>query len=262
VKWLDVNKQFGIFSFQRVGVGYQDNVLLFALDASVAVGPLAFSMQALSVGSPLSEFSPVFSLQGPALTFDRPAVHRRRVPQGRETVGTQSFDSYYGELNRPGRDVLAEGAGRMGTDADPARSSSTLRSTCRWAGRVLFVTGLGAGSASTPSSPCLPSTRSALTRAARQRGRRAGQPGRDDQGGHPALQRTFSPLAGQYWVAAGIAFTSFEMIQAQAVVSVSFGVDLQIAWSGLLDDLPDRRPLPDRLRRDRRDRLVHPSTGC
>ena len=39
-------------------------------------------------------------------------------------------------------------------------------------------------------------------------------------------------MAGQYWVAAGIAFTSFEMIQAQAVISVSFGVDLQIGVVG------------------------------
>ena len=58
VNWIDVNKQFGVFSFKRVGIGYQDNVLMFVLDASVALGPVAFSMQALSVGSPLSKFSP------------------------------------------------------------------------------------------------------------------------------------------------------------------------------------------------------------
>ena len=75
VKWLDVNKQFGIFSFQRVGVGYQDNVLLFALDASVALGPLAFSMQALTVGSPLDEVRARCSAcKGLALTFNRPPI--------------------------------------------------------------------------------------------------------------------------------------------------------------------------------------------
>ena len=66
VKWMDVNKQFGIFSFERVGVGYQNNVLEFALDASVAVGPVAFSMQGLSVGSPLTKFDPQFSSTGSA----------------------------------------------------------------------------------------------------------------------------------------------------------------------------------------------------
>ena len=55
--WVEVNKQFGVFDFRRVGIGYADNILLFSLDASVAVGPLAFSMDALTVGSPLTAFA-------------------------------------------------------------------------------------------------------------------------------------------------------------------------------------------------------------
>ena len=121
VKWLDVNKQFGIFSFQRVGVGYQDNVLLFALDASVSLGPLAFSMQALSVGSPLTEFAPVFSLAG-AVADLRPAaaVHRRRVPEGPRDRRGQTFASYYGELIVQAATFGLKALGGWAPDANPA----------------------------------------------------------------------------------------------------------------------------------------------
>ncbi len=235
MKWLEVNKQFGIFSFQRVGVGYQDNVLLFALDASVAVGPLAFSLQGLSVGSPLSEFSPVFSLQGLALTFDRPLLSiGGAFLKVRETVGGQTFDSYYGELIVSAATFSLKALGGWAPDADPASFFIYLAIDVLLGGPpFLFVTGLAGGfGINSPARPAHHRPGQRLPAAARQRPARAGQPGRDDQGGHPALQRTFSPLAYQYWVAAGIAFTSFEMIQAQAVVSVSFGVDLEIGVVG------------------------------
>jgi hypothetical protein len=48
----------------------------------------------------------------------------------------------------------------------------------------------------------------------------------------PSLQQYFPADAGEYWVAAGIQFTSFEIIQAFAVLTVAFGVDLQIALIG------------------------------
>lgn len=248
VKWLDVNKQFGIFSFQRVGAGYQDNVLLFALDASVSVGPLAFSMQALSVGSPLSEFSPVFSLQGLALTFDRPPLSiGGAFLKVRETVGSQSFDSYYGELIVQAATFSLKALGGWAPDAQPASFFIYLAINVPLGGPpFLFVTGLAGGFGinsqltlptidQVSSYPLLPGNAPP----------EQGSPAETIKAVIPALQRTFSPLAGQYWVAAGIAFTSFEMIQAQAVVSVSFGVDLQIGVVGVCSmTFPTGDPFP------------------
>jgi hypothetical protein len=235
VKWLDINKQFGIFSFERVGVGYQDNVLMFALDASVALGPLAFSMQALSVGSPLSEFSPQFSLQGLALTFDRPPIAiGGAFLKVKETIGNQSFDSYYGQLMVQVATFGLKALGGWAPDANPASFFIYLSIKAPLGGPpFLFVTGLAGGfginsQLTLPSIdevsgyPLLPAV--ALPEQA--------SPAQTIKAVIPFLQKRFTPKAGQYWVAAGISFTSFEMIEAQAVVSVSFGVDLQIGVVG------------------------------
>jgi hypothetical protein len=236
VKWLDVNKQFGIFSFQRVGVGYQDNVLLFALDASVSLGPLAFSMQALSVGSPLTEFAPVFSLQGLSLTFDRPPLSiGGAFLKVRETVSGQTFDSYYGELIVQAATFGLKALGGWAPDANPASFFIYLSVNVPLGGPpFLFVTGL-AGGFGINSRLALPTIDqvSAYPLLPGNAPPEQGSPAETIKAVIPALRNTFSPMAGQYWVAAGIAFTSFEMIQAQAVVSVSFGVDLQIGVVGV-----------------------------
>ncbi len=235
MKWLDVNKQFGIFSFQRVGAGYQDNVLLFALDASVALGPVAFSMQALTVGSPLTEFDPTFSLKGLALSFEAPPIAiGGAFLKETETVGGKEIDAYYGELIVKAATFSLKALGGWAPEADPAFFFIYLSIDVPLGGPpFLFVTGLAGGFGinsqlvlptidEVASYPLLPGNAPA----------EQGSPADTIKAVLPALRRTFQPLAGQYWVAAGISFTSFEMIEAHAVVSVAFGVNLQIGVVG------------------------------
>ena len=47
------------------------------------------------------------------------------------------------------------------------------------------------------------------------------------------LQEYIPPSVGDYWIAAGVKFNSFGMIDSFAMLSVSFGTDLQIAILGL-----------------------------
>jgi hypothetical protein len=47
------------------------------------------------------------------------------------------------------------------------------------------------------------------------------------------MRRAFAPVRGQYWVAAGISFTSFVLITGEVVVTVAFGDGLDIAVLGL-----------------------------
>ena len=46
-------------------------------------------------------------------------------------------------------------------------------------------------------------------------------------------QKMFEPKAGEYWIAAGVQFTTFEMIDSFALLTVSFGVDFQLALLGV-----------------------------
>lgn len=246
--WLEVNKQFGVFSFQRVGVGYVDNVLEFALDASVGVGPISFALQELTMGSPLTEFEPTFGLKGLALSFDRPPIALGgaflKVP---EVVDGRTITSYYGEVlvHVPAFGLTALGG--WAPDADPASFFIYLAIDAPLGGPpFLFVTGI-AGGFGINSRLTLPT----IDRVGdypllpRHAPAAEGSPAETIAKVIPALQGTFRSQAGQYWVAAGLAVSSFKMIDAQVVLSVSFGVDVEIGVVGTAAaTLPTGTPHP------------------
>ena len=235
VTWLDVNKQFGIFSFQRVGIGYEDNVFELALDASVALGPVAFSMQALTVGSPLGEFVPTFGLKGLALSFNRPPIEiGGAFLKVQEEIRGRKVNSYYGELMVKVGQFSLKALGGWSPDADPARFFIYVKVGAPIGGPpFLFITGLagGFGINSSLTLPTIDEVRGYPLLPSEAPGEK-GSAAETIAEVIPALQKRFQPLAGQYWVAAGISFTSFEMIEAQAVVSVAFGVEVQIGVVG------------------------------
>ena len=245
-----MNKQFGIFDFRRVGIGYANNTLLFSLDAAVAVGPLAFSMTGLTVGSPLNRFAPTFGLDGLALSFDRPPIllggaFLRVTQQGQ---GGKSYDAYYGEVQVSLPRFSLSAVGGWAPDADPAMFFIYLAVDAPIGGPpFLQITGLSGGFGIN-SRLVLPGIDGVGTYALLPGPTTPAQPSDPAKvisDVLPALQSTFQVQAGQYWVAAGIAANSFEMIAVQAVVSVGFGVDVQIGVVGTgTITLPSGEPEP------------------
>ena len=74
--WFNVQKSFGPITIQRIGVLYQSETqtLWFQLDASLAAGPLTLSLVGLGIGSPLSDFKPVFFLKGLGVAYSAPPL--------------------------------------------------------------------------------------------------------------------------------------------------------------------------------------------
>jgi hypothetical protein len=71
-RWFAVGRTFGPFHFERVGIHYVSdgsNTLYVAIDASIALGPLTLSLLGLAIGSPLTSFSPKFTLRGLGLSY-------------------------------------------------------------------------------------------------------------------------------------------------------------------------------------------------
>ena len=206
-------------------------------------------MEALTVGSPLTKFAPTFSLAGLSLTFDRPPIALGgaflRVEQ---TQNGKTFDAYYGEVlvTVPQFSLNAVG-GWAPTPTRPCSSStspSTRRSAARRSSRS---PAWPAVSGSTPGS-CSPQIDGVGTYALLPGPKAPKQPSEPAavlSDVLPVLQSTFEVQAGQYWVAAGIAASSFEMITVQAVLSVGFGVDVQIGVVGTGSiTLPTGEPFP------------------
>ena len=251
ITWFNVQKQLGPMNFQRIGVAFANNVLSFALDASLTLGPANLSMQGLTVGSPLNTFAPVFGIQGFFMDIKTPGFElgggflRAKTPDG--------ATAYYGavmvqvgsfSLQALGGDVPAHEAQDPAYPNDPTKKIHIPASFFIYANvelpiggpPYLYVNGFAGGFGinnllklptldNLPGYILLPGPGSKAPAA-------EATPEQTINKVLPQMQRYFIPQPGQYWVAAGIAFSSFEMINAFALVTVSFGVDFQIALLG------------------------------
>ena len=235
MKWIDVQKQFGIFQFNRIGAGYENNVFSFALDAAVSLGPLTFSMNGLSVGSPLNEFDPVFGLNGLGLDFKKPPLEiGGAFLKTIEQSGGRAITSYYGQVIVKTASFSVMAIGGWAPEADPASFFIYANLDAPIGGPpFLFVTGLagGIGINRILKLPTIDRISSYLL-LPNNAPKAAGSPSSTIATVLPQLQSIFLDKPGEFWVAAGIKFTSFEMIEAFVLVTVAFGVDLQIAVLG------------------------------
>jgi hypothetical protein len=248
MKWINVQKQFGIFQFDRIGAGYSGNILSFALDAAVSLGPLTFSMDGLSVGSSIKKFDPVFDLTGLGLDFKKPPLEiGGAFLKTQEQVGDKTINSYYGEVIVKTANFSIKAIGGWAPDADPASFFLYANLEAPLGGPpFLFVTGLagGFGINRTLKLPTIDQISGYLL-LPNNAPQPAGSPTETIATVLPQLQTIFVEQPGEYWVAAGIQFTSFEMIQAFVLLTVAFGVDLQIAVLGTCEmTLPTGDPFP------------------
>jgi hypothetical protein len=243
--WFNVQKTFGPVSFQRIGVMYQSDqqLLWFQLDASLALGPVTMDLVGLGLGSPLSSFAPQFSIQGLGISYSAPPLTiagslTNLAPPGASyiefeggvTIGTGTFTvmafGYYG--NKSGFSsffIFGDVAYDFG--GPPA----------------FFVTGiaLGFGYNSSLRIPTIdevtnfPFVQVLPTSLAPNTGVFGGA--------NPTPQKVLdvimntspawvSPQQGTLWFAAGITFTSFELVNSQALIMVQFGQELIIALIG------------------------------
>lgn len=72
--WFNIQKSFGPVNFQQIGVKYEDGILWFLINASLTAAGLEISVVGLGVGSPLSSFKPTFNIQGLGINFSNEAV--------------------------------------------------------------------------------------------------------------------------------------------------------------------------------------------
>ena len=224
---------------------YTDQVLACSLDATIALGPLSITMNGFSFGSPLTAFKPSFNLSGLGLSYSKPPLtvagefvnlSPPGAPgvqfEGGLVIGTGDFTvhafGYYG--NESGfNSMFIFGDIAYDFGGPPA----------------FFVTGLALGFGYNSTSRCRPSTRWRPSRSSRCcRPRRSGprRAGRSEclaarRPQHDSLDRrsTIRPGSrrkGSLWLAAGITFTSFELVNSQALIVVDVGSELVIELIG------------------------------
>lgn len=242
--WVPVQRSFGPLHCQRVGLGWPspnpDNRLDVLFDGGVTLSVLDIELQGLSIGIPLTSPGDISSYgldlkglgisckAGPVsitggflesadgvtpVTYDGTALIQA-------ATWTISAEGSYASLNgHPSLFIFAQ----LGADLGGPP--------------FFFVTGLCAGfgynrSLRIPTQDEVPSF--PLLAAIASPGA-VGGPDASPMDALTALENGnwVSPTQGENWIAAGVQFTSFDLVQSNVVVTAEMGQDFQIAILGV-----------------------------
>lgn len=244
VHWIDVNKVFGPVDLKKIGLNYASGEATFGLTAGFTVGGFSLGLQALTITFPLplpgqkAGSTVAFDLQGLTLDIKTGGLEIGGALLKAETDGVVS---YYGEVLVKAAEFGFKALGGY-TPAHRAADGQEIPASLFLYASIdvplggppyLYVTGL-AGGFGINNSLVLPTLDELPTYILLPNN--APAPAGTAQNTVatilPQMQKYFLAEPGQYWVAAGIQFTSFEMIEAFALVTVSFGVDFQVGVLG------------------------------
>ncbi|MEI9995231.1 MAG: DUF6603 domain-containing protein [Rhizomicrobium sp.] len=238
VHWIRIGKSFGPVTLQQIGLDYDaSGRATFGLVAAFALGGFSLDLDGLTVVFPLplpgasvgSDLSVAFGLQGLSLGFASGPLSIA----GGFLRATGAEPGYFGEVSVQ---VANFGLRAMGGYVPGPPASFFLYGMVDvplGGPPFLFVTGLAAGFGVNTAlvAPTL-ATLSGYFLLPQNAPLPGATPAATMTTLLPQLQSNFPPQAGAYWVAAGVQFTSFEMIEGFAALTVAFGVDLQFGLIG------------------------------
>jgi len=220
--WIKLEKSIKIFTLHRVGLGLDDSRLTLLLDASLSVPPLTFTLFGAGIGVDVSNVKDVkFYISGFAIDFKNDMLTISGALQ-------RNNDRYTGALVISAKAVSVNAIAGY---ADGGYLMAYAVISAKLGGPpAFFVTGLAAGFGYNQNL-ALPDIDSVADYPLI-----LGAKGRINQSELPSkLEKYITPCKGQNFLAAGVRFTSFEIIDSFALVTVSFGNKLQIGLLGLSD---------------------------
>jgi len=244
-KWFEIGKSLGPVSVQRVGLGYAEGRVGIKFDASLQLGVMTFTLDGLGMTYPVDKFTQPsqflkhvkFTLDGMGLALGNgpieiggslvrvpllPASTLRLHLEGTLLIRTAAFSfsafGSYTEMQDKTVSLMAFGV-LLAELGDPTGTGAFL------------VTGLafGFGVNRTLILPTIEEVQNfPLVKAA------MGGDSFTERKALPQQLRDYVlPAAGNFWLAAGIKFNSFGMVDSFLLVSVSWGAEIEIGLLGL-----------------------------
>lgn len=251
-KWINIQRSFGIFQFNRIGFRYSDNNLFFVLDAGMTLGPLAFTMDGLSISSPLTKFKPKFDIKGLGLSYNKPPLEIEgallKLPSSQLSDNTQFQFDGFAVVKISDFSLSAIGSYAQLKNGDPSLFVFAQLEVPIGGPPIFFITGLMAGFGfnrylAIPKQNEVQGFPLLKLGAPPAPGKNAPSQKPEDvlkilEGQMPIVpngqtKKWIKPSPGDYWLAVGLEFTSFELVTSKAILIIEFGHDLVFALLGL-----------------------------
>jgi hypothetical protein len=240
-KWFVVGKTIGPLRLGRVGCEWKDGKIGLLLDSAVDVGGLHLGLTGLCVRLPPSDPKPAnleLALDGIDLAYrGGPISISGSFLKSEISLKGQKTVQYDGMAMIQAANFAITGFGSYASVDGRASLYIFAIVHLELGGPPCFrVNGLAAGFGYNRKLTLPPIEEVAnfpLVRAALDPAYLSSGPGSLMQDAIGKLQKFIPPSLGDYWFAIGIRFSSFEMIQAFALLSVSFGNEVEIGLLGL-----------------------------
>lgn len=233
--WLVVDKGFGAFTLERLGLRFQNGRFTLLFDSHLTLQGLTLSLAGLGMGSRLDRFDPSFELAGIGIGFSSGPV----AVSGGLMHGAPGL--YQGSVRIAASSFALSAIGEYATP-DPSRPDLG-DNTSMFVFGVLeaplggppfcYVRGIAAGIGlnSRLNQPAAADVGDFSLVQAAMPGSGFASLGLAEV--MRAMDRDVHPQAGHEWLAAGLRFSSFELIQSVALVTVPLNNPGNIALLGL-----------------------------
>ncbi|MCL2703362.1 MAG: hypothetical protein FWE91_07140 [Defluviitaleaceae bacterium] len=227
VKWFTIEKSLSVFSFHRFGIGYDNGRLSFLLDASLQTSPISMNLMGLGVGMNINNPRDIaFRLDGLGVGYKSEAVS---ISGEFANMSTKEKETYAGSLMIKIKDFSLFAFGLYeATEEYSALMAYALLGLPIGGPPIFFVTGLAAGFGYNEKLPAPPIEKVAefpLVAAATGK--------LNEKGMVAALLKAIQMSKGQYFLAAGVRFTSFKLINSFALLLVSLGNEPEYSLLGV-----------------------------
>ncbi|WP_374971644.1 DUF6603 domain-containing protein [Blautia producta] len=219
--WLKLDKTLAVITLHRIGLGLDGEYLMLVFDASLNVSPLTFTLYGAGAGVNLKDFDVKFSITGFGVQFKNSVLS---ISGGLNYTG----NSYAGSLLIQIKEISVFAVAEYSEDG-------SLFAYAVISGRIggppaFFVTGIALGFAYNKriETPAIDEVQNfPLVRGA------MGQIDKKDM--LSELSGVIKEEKGQKFLAAGVKFTTFEIVQSFVLLTVSFGNTFVINLLGLSD---------------------------
>jgi hypothetical protein len=247
---LPIQRALGPLQCEKLGLGWVQNSEMLSLlfDGGIHLDVLSVDLYGLSIGIPVAspgDFSKYdLDLNGMGLTLQAGAVEVSAafVKLGPDTTATppRTYTEYDGEVLIKAGTFMIDAIGSYAYVEQNGSGFASLFIFGALDGELggpefFFVTGLAAGFGYNRAL-VLPDQNSVTTfplvAAAADPSTLGGLPP-DPAKALSGLGAYVPPQRGEYWLAAGVRFTSFDLINSTALLVVEFGNELEIALLGL-----------------------------